>query len=309
MHEKQMTDIALDSDTSFEKVAPGVYERHNDGSWLGFPGLFGGYVNALALQACAQEIASAQEIKGETRPPRTLTVHFLRPFPEGLMRVETNVERSGMSVTVVTARMFCQGKLCGFAAATFAREREAIDFTDLKMPKVAPFDPNQPKSGDLPFPFRDNLDMWDVFAGIPEGQKLYHSGGWARPANGKRIDEKFLATVADGFTPVAYRKLDAPMMAGTMEFTAYFRVNPKHLPIGTPVLVALTTGASLNGYVEEDSTIWTPDGDLLFQSRQFRFIQNNKTSKAEKALQDGGQLENFSLSKQGMEPPESKLMY
>lgn len=300
---KSEAPIALAADTAFEKVADGVYERHNDGSWLGFPGLFGGYVNALAIGACSQEVDDP------ARPPRTLTVHFLRPFPVGLMRVETNVERSGMSVSVVTARMFCEDKLCGFAAVTFAREREAVDFTDLKMPPAPDFDPTLPLSGDLPFPFRDNLQMWDVYDGMIEGEKLYHSGGWARPAGDLRIDERFLAAVADGFTPVAYRKLDAPMMAGTMEFTGYFRSSPRNLAVGEPVLSVLTTAASLHGYVEEDCVIWSQAGELLFQSRQFRFTQKAKTTQAEVALQDGGQLENFRLSRQGKHPGESQLMY
>jgi len=269
---------AMAAATDFTKVGEGVYERVNDESWLGYPGLFGGYVNALALQACALEVDDP------ARDPRTLTVHFLRRFPIGHMRVETYIERSGVSVTVVTARMYCEGTLCGFATVTFARERESLDFTDLQMPQAASFDPTLPLSGDLPFPFRRNLRMWDVFDGVPPGQTLNHSGGWALPAQAEPIDERFLVAVADGFTPVAYRKLSAPttpMMAGTMEFTAYFRANPRCVSVVEPLLAVLTTAASLHGYVEEDCNIWSQQGELLLQSRQLRFIQKAKTSMPE----------------------------
>lgn len=272
---KLPADMAMAADTEFTKVADGIYERVNDESWLGYPGLFGGYVNALALQACSLEVADP------TRSPRTLTVHFLRRFPVGQMRVEANIERSGASVTVVTARMYCETTLCGFAAVTFAKERQSIDFTDLQMPQGIGFDPTLPLSGDLPFPFRDNLRMWDVFDGVPSGQTLSHSGGWSLPRHDQPIDERFLVAIADGFTPVAYRKLSAPMMAGTMEFTAYFRSNPKNVAAGEPVLAVLTTAASLHGYVEEDCNIWSQQGELLLQSRQLRFIQKAKTSMPE----------------------------
>lgn len=279
--------IAMAADTEFTKSAAGIYQRTNDDSWLGSPGLFGGYVNALALQACALEVGDP------TREPRTLTVHFLRRFPVGQMRVETNIERAGASVSVVTARIFCEDKLCGLAATTFAKQRESLDFVDLKMPPVPPgaeFDPGAPLSGDLPFPFRDNLRMWDVFDGVLAGETpspghipnpLSHSGGWALPAGEEQIDERFLVAVADGFTPVFYRKLSAPMMAGTMEFTAYFRSSPSQVALGEPVLAVLTTAASLHGYVEEDCNIWSPQGELLLQSRQLRFTQKAKTSMPE----------------------------
>lgn len=279
--------IAMAADTEFAKTAPGTYQRTNDDSWLGYPGLFGGYVNALALQACALEMGDPG------REPRTLTVHFLRRFPVGEMRVETNIERAGASVTVVSARIFCGDTLCGFATTTFARQRESLDFIDLEMPPVPPgaeFDPSAPLSGDLPFPFRDNLRMWDVYDGVLTGQAsspsnppspLSHSGGWALPAGEERIDERFLVAVADGFTPVFYRKLSAPMMAGTMEFTAYFRSSPSRIAVGEPVLAVLTTAASLHGYVEEDCNIWSPQGELLLQSRQLRFTQKAKTSMPE----------------------------
>ena len=269
----------MTADTEFVKVADGVYERVNDDSWLGFPGLFGGYVNALALQACALAAGDA------SRRPRTLTVHFLRRFPVGPMRVETSVARSGRSVTVVTARLLCDATLCGLATVCFGKDRQAMEFTDLEMPQNISFDPSQPLSGDLPFEFRNNVRFWDVFTGgrLP-GQTVETSGGWALPAKDQPIDERFLVAVADGFTPVMFRKQQEPTMAGTMEFTAYLRANPQSVATGEPVLAVLTTAAALNGYVEEDCNIWSRQGELLLQSRQLRFIQKTEMPASQQLL-------------------------
>lgn len=343
----------LDADTTFKRVDPGnpdpagksgsagpsqqssldgqsgsagatsIYERDNDSRWIGFPGLFGGYVNALVLKACALEVNDT------ARTPRSLTVHFLRPFPAGRMRIEVHVERSGASVTVLSARLICEGKLCGLATVSFAKERESVGWVDVCMPKVEPFDASRPQSGELQLPYRDNLEMWDVF-GINDGGKMgaggagsgsfaptgsVRSGGWVRPKGEGRIDEGFLSAVADGFTPVIYRRLaeldeeSMGVMAGTMEFTAYFRSSPSVLKKGEPVLVALSTASSLHGYVDEDCTVWSPQGELLLQSRQMRFMHTLSGFKQSQNSSYVSQASSRDSSQDSSDkPPQVRLM-
>ncbi|MCB0997219.1 MAG: thioesterase family protein [Acidimicrobiales bacterium] len=258
-------------DLELDSVGSGAWERDVGDLWWGHEGQFGGYVNALALAACRAEVAD------DERAPRALTVHFLRRFPAGRFRAEVSVERSGRSVSNLSVRLSVDGVLCGLGLATFGRPRPVTAFVDGGPPAVEPFDATRsPKESPVKVPAQKNFEFWPVLGGrMFAGTDSARSGGWLRFADRRPFDEEALLLAADIYLPAVYVRLDEPAVGGTMDFTAHFRDQLPHPAIGAddPVLVELTTAKCWGGYVEEDCEIWSPTGDLLFQSRQLRFIQ------------------------------------
>lgn len=258
-------------DLELESSCDGVWERDVDERWWGHAGLFGGYVNALALAACRAEVADPE------RAPRALTVHFLRRFPTGRFRAEVTVERTGRSVSNLSLRLSVDGELCGLGLATFGLPRPITEFVDGGPPEVEAFDPARtPTPSPVRVPAQDRFEFWPVLGGdLLAGTGAARSGGWLRLADRRPFDDEALLLAADIYLPAVYVRLAEPAMGGTMDFTAHFRDQSPHPTLGPddPVLVQLTTAKCWGGYVEEDCEIWSPAGDLLFQSRQLRFIQ------------------------------------
>ena len=69
------------------------------------------------------------ELDDPAREARSLTCHYLRPPAEGEVRLDVAVERSGRSLSTVTARLSQAGALCVLAVAAFAVELDgALDY-------------------------------------------------------------------------------------------------------------------------------------------------------------------------------------
>ena len=105
--------------------ADGAFERICDKTWWGHGALFGGYVQALALKAMTQTVGNAEQL------PQSMTMHFIRPFLDGLFRAEAKVERAGRNMSNVSARLYSNGKLAGLALTSFGTWREFNEFRSM----------------------------------------------------------------------------------------------------------------------------------------------------------------------------------
>ena len=104
-------------DTAVVACGDGRYTATIDQSWWIVAGPNGGYVAALVLRAVVAEICEP------SRRPRSLTLQYLRPPTAGQVEVEVVVERSGRTVSNVSARMTQDGRLLVMAMVTLAVDR------------------------------------------------------------------------------------------------------------------------------------------------------------------------------------------
>lgn len=249
----------------------GVYTRDIDETWWGWNGQFGGYSLALALQACRMENTDS------TQRERAVTMHFLRRMPAGPLRVEITTERQGRTATTFSLRIAVNGRLCCVGLVMFGSDRRAEEYQLAQPPDlVAPEPDDPPEPTVIPGKFLDELDVWPRHEGtISGGSDITESGGWMRLSDPGGADERFLVMVADAYIPLSFLRASEPAMGGTLDFTAHFRERvPQSVIEGTePVRVHLTSARALDGYVDEDASIWTADGRLLLQSRQVRYSE------------------------------------
>jgi len=262
----------FDSDTAATPVSPGQFDATIDKGWFIVRGPNGGYLAAILVNALAQAVDDPE------RELRSIVIHYLRPPSEGPARIETTVERSGRTLTTVTARLLQQGKLQAIAIAAFATSRSGPELHHRAMPDAPPPESCTLMSeGMIPiheqFEYRVAIGP-NIFEGERTSEAL--TGGWLRLREGRPLDAALIVAYTDAWPPAVFASSDMPSEARnipTIDLSVHVRA-PALSRIGAsePVLVVFRTREVRGGYLEEDGEIWSRDGELLAHSRQLGLL-------------------------------------
>jgi acyl-CoA thioesterase len=254
--------------TAVEPRGDGGWAATCDRAWTTQLGLNGGYLAAIVLRAMTCELDDPM------RHARSLTCHYLRPPAVGDVRVDVMLERSGRSLSALSARLTQDGRLCIVALAAFAIDLHgAIDYAGT--PPVAPAPEAVPRLPPPPaVPIVEQFDVRPAFGGMPlSGAPEARTGGWLRFAEPQPLDAPALAMYADAWLPSPMPYLTGPASAPTLDLTVHFRAPSTAAAIvDEPVLVVFGSSTSAEGFFEEDGQIWSRDGVLLAQSRQLALL-------------------------------------
>jgi|HigsolmetaAR202D_1030399.scaffolds.fasta_scaffold02566_12 acyl-CoA thioesterase len=262
-----VTDVpSLRRDTAVRPLGEGRFAAAISPEWAVPRGPNGGYVAALVLRA----LTAAVDDPG--RPPRSLTLQYLRPPRFGDCEIAVTVEREGRSVTVLSARLLQDGQPMVAALAAFAVDFDpGLDFRspapDVGPPPELRAVPDDPKLPSLARRLRVAPAFGPrIFSGAEEAL----AGGWLRLAEPEEHDHLALALYCDAWMPAVSARARGPVAVPTMDLTIHFRASLPHpgLDPATPVLARFRTTTAAGGFLEEDGEIWAPDGTLLAQSRQ-----------------------------------------
>jgi acyl-CoA thioesterase len=254
--------------TAVEPLGDGAWRADCDPGWSTQLGPNGGYLAAVILRAMAAALDDG------AREPRSLTCHYLRPPGDGELRLDVTVERSGRSLSTITARVAQEGALCVLAVGAFS-----VDFEGAMDYAAAP--PRVPDPGDverLPpvaiVPMTAHFEMRPTIgAPLYAGSDESASGGWLRFAEPEPLDAPALAMFADAWWPSPLPRLTRPVMAPTIDLTVHFRAPAAAAAIAEePVLAVFRSSTAADGFFEEDGEIWSRDGVLLAHSRQLALL-------------------------------------
>lgn len=265
--------LTFDDATMVIPDADGAYAGEVADGWNTPRGPLGGYVMAIVLRAMQAAVAD------DARQPRSLTVHFLRPPHPGPVTVLPVVERTGRTLTSVTARLEQDGKLIALGLGAFSTPWESPLLGDAPMPEVEPADPARPPaflrtgdetSPDAP-PFTEKVTLQWRFGDPPfSGAERAETGGWLALRERRPVDAPALCVLADAWFPAPWPRLTALAPAPTVDLTVHFRAP---LPVDdVPLLGRFRTRVVRDGFFDEDGELWTPDGTLVAQSRQLGLL-------------------------------------
>ncbi len=276
-----MSTHVFDLDTALKDFGVGTggtrrFEASMSRRWWIVRGPNGGYVAAVVLRAMTLAVDDPR------RAVRSLTVHYTAPPAEGPCVIETRIERTGRSLTTVSARMTQGDRLLALALGAFSTPWPThVEIADARMPEVvAPDDaPNmaaaRPNSG---LPLHEQYDYrWAVggppYSSSPEAL----CGGWIRFATPRPIDALALSAISDAWPPTVMSSLAPGTTLGgmpTVDLTIHFRTtNPAQgLRPNDHVLAVFRCRTVREGFFEEDGDIWSPHGVLLAQSRQLAIL-------------------------------------
>ena len=242
----------------------------------------GGYLAALAERACAAALA---------RPDATLrniTVHYLRGVAAGAVEFDVTVEHSGRRLAIVSFRMRQGDASALVGVASFAPpgqgpsdprrsgQQEPFEFRTPTPPPRYPAVETLVRSLDVPYVPRSFLELVDLR--LAPDPPLFSSsanarvGGWVRLAERRRPDVSLLLVLCDVFPrALMATQSHAPsvpppttslhMLIHEPDITARLR-DDEYL------IAELTTRRVNDGFFDEDSSLWSPDGALLAQGRQ-----------------------------------------
>ena len=266
-------------DTAVVACGDGRYTATIDQSWWIVAGPNGGYVAALVLRAVVAEVCEP------SRRPRSLTLQYLRPPTAGQVEVEVTVERSGRTVSNVSARMTQDGRLLVMAMVTLAVDRESpVSFDEMSglprmpdgtaVPVVADVQP-EPLDPERDIPMRRHYDLRWVLGDLPfqppaEGPSIARTGGWLRPSEPEPIDEVVLTAMSDAWIPPIFSRVQMPLAVPTVDLTIHFRGLPED-PLAH-CFVVFDSPIARDGYTVEHGQIYSAQGTLLAESRQLAVV-------------------------------------
>ena len=261
--------MGLDDDLALQAAADGAYVGTIGETWWTPRGPLGGYVMALVLRAMTLAVDDA------TRHPRSFTMHFLRPPGAGPITVRPVVERTGRTLSSLSARLEQDDRLVGLALAAFSQPWASPALDDAPMPEVAPPEgrgplPDLPGGNGRP-PFTDLMTMQWRF-GDPPFSRSDHglTGGWLGLREERPLDALAVTLLADAWFPAPWPRLTQLAPAPTIDLTVHFR-SPLPIPDGL-LLGRFRNRVLRDGFFDEDGELWSADGRLVAQSRQLGLV-------------------------------------
>ena len=258
--------MSFQDETAVARVRQGSYEAEISDAWWVVRGPHGGYLASILLRALTETVDDAG------RSPRSLTVHYAAAPLAGSVRIETEVLRTGSSLTTVSARMTQGDRTVASALAAFSKPWGGLAYTDISMPDTIGPDQGFPiHEADAVPPFIKRFHMMATMGDVPfSGAKHAKLGGWFRLAEPIVADPVVVATLMDAWPPVVFPVATDPLVAPTVDLTIHFR-SPLPHPGAEPddfYLGVFWSHLARDGFFEEDGELWSKDGVLLAQSRQ-----------------------------------------
>src|SRR3954469_8683020 len=243
----------FDQDTSVSEIEAGVFEGHVNRDWWIVFGPNGGFLAAMLVKAMGAAVDD------HARAPRALTIHYTAAPAEGPVRISTTIERTGRSMTTVTARMEQRGRLIALAIGAFSSGRlPALEFDEVPAPEIPP--PEEVRVAEprpeLP-PFAHQWELRYALGARPfsgsNGPTL--TGGWIKPLDTHPVDAALVAQITDAWLPAGFIRLTQPNAVPTIDLTIHFRAE---LPLPAQhLLVVFESRLSQGGFVEEDGYVWS----------------------------------------------------
>ncbi len=262
----------FDADTALEREADGAFVGRVIPSWSVGRGPNGGFIAALLMRALLLTLDDP------AREARSLTIHFLAPAQDGPVRLTTAIERSGRSLTTLSARMYQGDAVIALALAAFAVPRVALELSEIRMPDAASLEKAIPFPADARLPaFTANYTYrWGVGDPPFSGSQHARLGGWMRLAEPRRPDTIVVAAFMDSWMPAFFPRLVRPIQPGapTVDLTVHFRTT---LPLpeakDDDYYLAVFTGPhATNGAFIENGELWSSNGVLIAESRPLALV-------------------------------------
>ncbi len=258
----------FDQETAVTALSEGSWQGHISDQWNIGANPNGGYLVSVAL-AALREVSPHPD-------PLTVTTHFLRPGqPNKLCEVQTEVVRTGRSLSTLTATLLQEGKPCLIVLAAFSNLANNVGVEtsfSIAPPEMPDPDACTQRSGttqgiDLPILSRldTRLHPAQAIAGSSNTAEL---SGWIRFADDTPPTAAALLLFADAFPPSPFTKLGVVGWVPTIELTVQVRRHP------APgwILGKFVTEDLHNGRMVENGALWDSAGHLVAQSRQLGMV-------------------------------------
>ena len=223
----------------------------------------GGYLAAVVARAMTEQVDD------ETRGLRSITVHYLRRPEFGSVVIDVDILRTGRSVSSVAATMHQDERPICTALAAFSVPWDSPVAWARAMPEqveAARADPDWSPPTHIGNFDADLLVDGPLFSGTGSSR----TAGWIRTAEPRPLDPIELVAISDALPPAIFPRVHDRMAVPTIDLTVHIRATLPlaGMDVDDRIYAEFTTEHVADGFIEEDGTMWAPDGTLLAQSRQ-----------------------------------------
>jgi len=235
--------------------------------WFVARGPNGGFLAAVAARA-------AEQASG--RPLRSLALHFVAPPAVGPLDVTTVVERDGRTYSAVSIRIEQEGRPMTLALATLGElPEDGVAWAPGAPPAATPLEELEPVAPEVTGApaFMRNYDLRPAL----HEEDGHVSGAWIRARAPRALDAPLAAAMTDAWAPVAFAVLRRAVLAPTLDLTIHIRrpLPPADMAPEDYVLARFSSRLAVGGVWEEDGELWSPEGELLVQSRQLALVREH----------------------------------
>lgn len=279
---------AFDRATAVDQIQPGCYRAEIDPAWWVDIGPNGGYLSTIVMRAALAEVTA-----NTTVPARAsaMTMHYLSPPTVGPASIRVTVLRRGHRLTTLSGELISRDRRCvtGLVAVTHeSRLQVDADLALRPQPPTAPPPrqlPQTPLYADGGPPYLANFEVIAAsgpcfpVASLDPPHVPAVSEGWIRLRERRAIDDLALATIVDAWSPAIYTRIRGPVAVPTVTLTTYWRDVPKSQ--AHSCWMSVRSRLITRGFIEEDSEVWSPRGELLAQARQLALICESPTGSAD----------------------------
>jgi acyl-CoA thioesterase len=261
----------FDIDLALELAAPGVFTGTFHDRWYIDRALHGGHVIAAMVRGIEQGV------NDPARPMRSLTIHYVAPAKPGPYEVAVSIDRAGRSLSNVSAQIRQNGSIVASALAALGGEWPSIEWDHTTMPSVA-------AAHECPDLFGGGPGMTNLHANfeyrvamggeLMSGKQIHTSGGWVKLRDCRPFDAALVAALTDTWIPLPFTMFAKPVMFPTIDLTVQFL---RPLPLtnddgAKPCFIWHRGDTSHQGYMIQDTEVWSPTGVLLARGRQHALL-------------------------------------
>lgn len=283
MAERGHNDLAVDTAVTRLPAAPGWFTANLCDAW-DFRTPSGGVLMTVAMRAMYAELGDPQ------LRPLSANTHFCSPVPAGPLEIRVEILRQGRAAAQVRAQLTSTA-VPGpglEVSATFARQREGMEFVDTTRPDVPPPDdcPSMAELADTAG--RERPRFFENFDSRLAAGHLWWKDDW--PPGPARLARWFRYNVTQRDEAGVLDPLALPPIADTMPPALIQKVGPDYPAFYAPSLdltVHFLDNSSCDwllttaharwarfGYATADVEIWDLDGKLIAYATQMMFIRS-----------------------------------
>lgn len=261
------------TDTPFAELIDSVQNSSEEtllrvpDDWMQGRTAFGGLVAAMSLKSMRSHVPEERKI-------RSLLFSFVGPVFSDPFIIQTQLLRSGKSVTTIEAKVIQNGKICTVAVGSFGADRNS----KIEISPIEPVEMAAPsKALELPYiegltpTFTSHFDYRWAIGGLPfSGEGGKELGGWVSfREKASCLTEEWLIALADAWPTPVLSGLKEIAAASTLTWSLEF-VHLDRLTCSENEWWSYhcEVDSAERGYAHERSTVWDPDGQLAVFSHQ-----------------------------------------
>jgi hypothetical protein len=264
----------LDEATRLVPLGEGWYAGATHPAYANMAGPFGGVTAAALLNAVLIDPRRAAD-------PIALTVNFYAAIADGEFEIETRLQRGGKTTQHWSMDLKQNGAVCATASAVCGARKPVWSHYPVKAP-VAPPREDAPEMRKLGLPRWTRRYSFRFVEGsldnYPRDDGLINSArtlAYIQDAPERPLDFVSLAALSDAFFVRIMHARGTFQPMATVSLTAYFHVDADELAaIGAVPLLGDADGAIFhNGFADQTSALWTPDGRLIANGVQISWYK------------------------------------